>query len=137
MNSFNHYWLGCVSEWLITRAAGIDTDGPGFKRIIVRPELGAAERGFSWVKAKYQSMRGPVTSNWRREGTRLDLDVSIPANTTAKVYVPASDATRVTESGKPVARVAGIKFLGLQDGCVVLEVGSGRYQFTSTAAAVR
>jgi alpha-L-rhamnosidase len=137
MNSFNHYWLGCVSEWLITRAAGIDTDGPGFKRIIVRPELGTAERGFSWVKAKYQSMRGLVASSWRREGTRLDLDVSIPANTTAKVYVPAIDATLVTESGKPVARVAGIKFLGMQAGYAVLEVGSGRYKFTSTAVAAR
>jgi alpha-L-rhamnosidase len=137
MNSFNHYWLGCVSEWLITQAAGIDTDGPGFKRIVIRPELGTPDQGFSWVKAKYNSIRGPVASSWRRDGERFQLEVNIPANTTAKVYLPASDVAQVTEGGKAVASVASVKFLGMESGRVVLEVGSGQYKFTSVTGTVR
>ncbi len=52
MNSFNHYWLGCVSEWFFTQAAGMDTDGAGFRRIIIRPEIGQPEQGIHWVQAK-------------------------------------------------------------------------------------
>src|SRR5262249_51369057 len=41
MNSFNHYAFGSVGEWLYRSAAGIDTDGPGFRRIIIRPTVGS------------------------------------------------------------------------------------------------
>ncbi|MGC3959935.1 MAG: glycoside hydrolase family 78 protein [Verrucomicrobiota bacterium] len=137
MNSFNHYWLGCVSEWLITQTAGIDTHGPGFKNIVIRPEIVKPDQSFSWVKAKYNSIRGPVASSWQRNGERLDLNISIPANTTATVYLPARDGAQVTEGGKSIARAAGVKFLGMQEGSAVLEVGSGQYKFSSIVGARR
>ena len=131
MNSFNHYWLGCVSEWLITRVAGIDTAGPGFKRIVIRPEIVPPEQGFSWVKATYNSIRGPVTSSWRLEKDRLQLNVRIPANSVATVYIPAADVAQVTEGGKPVTRAKEVKVQGMEAGRAVLEIGSGQYEFTS------
>ena len=134
MNSFNHYWLGCVNEWLFTQAAGLDTDGPAFRRIVIRPELVQPEQGFSWVKAKYDSIRGPVASSWKMDGDRFRLNVTIPANSTATVYVPAREVSDVTEGGKPVARVKGVKFLRVENGRAVFEVGSGQYQFASIRA---
>jgi alpha-L-rhamnosidase len=129
MNSFNHYWLGCVSEWLITQAAGIDTDGPGFKRITIHPEIVKAGNGFSWVKASYNSLQGKITSAWKLENDRFELEVVIPANTTATVYVPSKAAATVTESGKPAAQAKGVQFLRQDAGLAVFEVGSGQYQF--------
>ncbi|MEI7902915.1 MAG: alpha-L-rhamnosidase C-terminal domain-containing protein, partial [bacterium] len=61
----------------------------------------------------------------------LKLDVTIPINTTATVYVPTQDADGVTESGKPVAKAAGVKFLRMENRSAVYEVGSGTYLFQS------
>lgn len=131
MNSFNHYWLGCVSEWLFTQAAGMDTDGAGFRRIIIRPEVINADQGFHWVKAKYDSIRGPIASSWKIEGEKFYLNVTIPANSTATVYVPAREAGDVSEGGQPIARAKGVKFLRFENGLAVFEVGSGQYEFAS------
>jgi len=129
MNSFNHYWLGCVSEWLITQAAGIDTDGPAYKRITIHPEIVPAANGFTWVKSSYQSLRGKVASAWKLDNGRFQLEVTIPANSTAAVYVPAAAAGNVTEGGQPATQAKGVKFLRQEGGLAVFEVGSGHYQF--------
>lgn len=131
MNSFNHYWLGCVSEWLFTQAAGIDTDGPGFRHLIIRPEIGQATNGFRWVKARYNSIRGPIVSSWKRDGDKFRLNVTIPANSTATVCLPASALSAVTESGNAADHAAGVKFLRLENGRASFEIGSGQYEFVS------
>ena len=92
MNSFNHYWLGCVSEWLFTQAAGIDTDGPGFNRIIINPEIPPAGQALDWVRASYNSIRGRISSAWKRQDGQSELEVTIPGNCRALVYVPARAA---------------------------------------------
>jgi len=131
MNSFNHYWLGCVGEWLYTKAAGIDTDAPGFKTIQIRPVLDPAKKGFSWVRAHYDSIRGRIESNWRLKGDTFELQIRIPANTSATVYLPAKDFDSVMEGGKPVKQSDYVKYLRNENGTVVLSVGSGQYRFTS------
>jgi alpha-L-rhamnosidase len=131
MNSFNHYWLGCVSEWLFTQAAGIDTDGPGFKRIVIRPELVKPEAGFSWVKAAYNSLRGRIESAWKLDAGRFELNVTVPGNCTAMVYVPAKAAADVTESGKPATQAVGVTLLRQEGNLAVFQVGSGKYTFQS------
>jgi alpha-L-rhamnosidase len=131
MNSFNHYWLGCVTEWLMTQAAGIDTDGPAFKHIVIRPEPGQATNSFSWVKASYHSIHGPVASEWKRDGGKFTLKVTIPANCTATVYLPAAALSSVTEGGKPADRATDVQFLRLENDRALFEIGSGRYQFVS------
>jgi alpha-L-rhamnosidase len=65
------------------------------------------------------------------DGSKLMLDVTIPANTTATVFVPAKDASAVTESGKPVTKAEGVKFLRMENGAAVYAVGSGTYRFES------
>jgi len=131
MNSFNHYWLGCVSEWLFTQAAGIDTDGPAFKHIVIRPEIVNPDHGFNWVSAKYDSIRGPIASRWKLSKGKFSLEATIPANCTATIFVPANSSTDVTEGGRPVEKAKGVKFLRLEAGRAVFEVGSGQYSFRS------
>jgi alpha-L-rhamnosidase len=131
MNSFNHYWLGCVVEWLQCSVAGIDTDGPGFQRITIRPVLNAAGGKITRARGSYDSIRGQISSEWKMEKEGLTLNTVIPANTVATVYVPAKDASSVQEGGKPAAEARGLKFLRQEAGYAVYEAGSGRYKFTS------
>ena len=128
MNSFNHYAFGAVGEWMFSTLAGIDTEGPGFKRILIHPRPGG---GLSWARAGYDSIRGPIATSWSLEGDDLRLELSIPANTVATVYVPAGKLTDVSESGRPAEQSPGVRFLRLESGSAVLEVGSGTYAFIS------
>ena len=57
------------------------------------------------------------------------MDVEIPANTNATVYIPAADTNAVTESGKNLSSINDIKIAGTENGYVVLELGSGKYHF--------
>jgi alpha-L-rhamnosidase len=128
MNSFNHYSLGSVGEWLYRYVAGIDLDParPGYERIVIRPRPGG---GLSWARGEYDSIHGKIISGWRLEGDRFELKIVIPANATATVYVPASEKSGVVESGTPIEHAAGVEFLRMDDEEVVLAVGSGSYEF--------
>jgi alpha-L-rhamnosidase len=131
MNSMNHVMqIGDLGVWMYEYLAGIrsDPEQPGFKRIIVKPyPVG----DLTFVKASHQSMYGKIASQWKRQAGRLTLDITIPANTTAVVYVPAKQASAVTESGQPAASAKGVKFVRMENGAAVYEVGSGTYSFSS------
>jgi len=67
------------------------------------------------------------------DADQLTLDVTVPVNTIATVFVPVTgDATSVKEGGKSIQDAKGIKFLRTENGKAVLEVGSGTYRFAST-----
>jgi alpha-L-rhamnosidase len=122
---------GNLDAWFYQTLAGINADPaqPGFKHVIIRPQ---PVGDLTWVKAHHDSPYGRIASSWKREAGNLKLDVTIPANTTATVYVPAKDETGVTESGKPASKADGVKFLRLENGAAVYEVGSGNYKFQTT-----
>jgi hypothetical protein len=128
MNSFNHYSFGAIGQWLFSTVAGIDTDPqrPGFQHLLIRPQPGG---GLTWARATYESIHGTIASSWKQEGSRLTLDVTIPANTTATIWVPAPSHDGVTESGRPAAAAEGLRFVRMTEGCAVFEAGSGEYHF--------
>jgi len=130
MNSFNHYSLGSCGEWLFGSLAGIafDPEQPGYKHIICKPHPG---NGITWANANYDSIHGKIASSWKTDAGRFTWSLTIPANTSATIHVPAKNAADVTESGKPTAQVEGVKFLRMEDGAAVYAVGSGIYQFQS------
>ena len=128
MNSFNHYSLGSCGEWLYQTVAGIDSDGPGFKRIVIKPVPGGK---LSEASGQFRSIHGLITSAWSSAGGNFTLTTTIPANTTATVHVPTRDAAGILESGKPAASAVGVKFLRMENGAAVFEVAAGRYQFSS------
>jgi alpha-L-rhamnosidase len=126
MNSFNHYSLGSVGEWLYRYVAGIDLGEPGYRHIIIRPRPGG---GLRHARSEYDSVRGRISSAWSIEGDRFKLEVTIPPNTTATVHVPAANGARVAEGGRPVEEAEGVEPLRADQGEAILSVGSGRYEF--------
>jgi alpha-L-rhamnosidase len=130
MNSFNHYSLGSVGEWLYHTVAGIgpDPDQPGYKHAIIRPRPGG---GLTYARGEYQSLYGRIASDWKVEKGTLHLAVTIPANTTATVYVPAAEGSRILESGKPVEKAEGVRLLRREGDSAVFTAGSGSYSFTA------
>jgi len=129
MNSFNHYSYGAIGDWMYRVVAGIDTyeDGAGYKHIKICPHPGG---GLTQVTASLETYYGPVSSHWEVSANgEFLLKVSIPANTTATVYVPAKDQAAITEGGQPLSAVKEIGVSGMENGYVVLKVGSGDYHF--------
>lgn len=119
---------GHIGGWNVETLAGIrpDHSGPGFRRIIIKPNVVG---NLHWAEGWYDSVRGRIESKWRKRGAQLMLEVTIPANTTATVYVPARTAEKVCESGRPAETAEGVRFLRREEDAAVFEVGSGAYRF--------
>ena len=134
MNSFNHYSLGSVGQWLYQSVAGIDTapNQPGYKHILLSPHPGP---GLTSASAKYDSIRGPIVSNWKTENGQLVWDVTVPANTTATARIPTSDAASVREGGQNIDAASGLVPGPAEAGAAVYELPSGTYHFTAALSA--
>jgi hypothetical protein len=126
--SHNHFMLGQITEWFYKNLAGIDCDpaGPGFRKIVIRPQ---PVGDLTWARAGYNSVHGKIVSDWKRENGKFTLKVTIPANTTATLFVPAKSADGITESGSPFAQSSGVHFLRQENGYAAFTVGSGEYSF--------
>jgi alpha-L-rhamnosidase len=126
MNSYNHYAYGAIGDWMYRTVAGLDTktDQVGYKGIIIKPTIGG---GFTTIAANYETPYGKAVSSWKIEGGNFVLDVIIPVNTTATVYVPTKEGNSVTEGGKPVTK-AGDQIAGY----TAVNVGSGSYHFSTS-----
>jgi len=129
-SSQNHFMLGHINEWFYSHLAGIrrDPEGVGFRKIRIQPE---PVGDLTWARGAYDSIHGRIVSEWNIEGDALFLNVEIPANTTATVEIPCSDPASVLESGKPIAKVKGIRPGKMNNGALEVEIGSGVYRFQS------
>jgi alpha-L-rhamnosidase len=123
MNSFNHYSLGSVGEWLFRHVAGIELDPeePGYQRFVLQPFVGA---GLDFARATYRTMHGEIASAWRRAGDTLTWTVTVPPNTTARVFIPSEPDTDVQTDGLPLT--------GREGHFARCEAPAGTYTFTST-----
>ncbi len=131
MNSYNHVMmLGDLLIWLYEDLAGIKTseERTGFKEVVMEPKL---VDGLCYVKGSYQSPYGEVKSSWAKAENIFLWDITIPANSTARVSVPANSVSGIKENGKPIQESEGVSVLREDKGRVVLIVGSGNYQFES------
>ena len=131
MNSFNHWAIGAVGEWMWRNIIGIhpDEEHPGFEQFVLRPVPGG---GLTWAKGRYDSIRGPIASEWEIRGGQFSWKIIVPANTQAIIYVPTKSANDAREGGVPASQAKGVKFLRVTgDGAPVFQVGSGAYSFTA------
>ena len=128
MNSFNHYAYGAVAEWLYRYAAGIDgsNDDPGFHRIVLHPQF---SRELGEMNATYDSVYGPIHSEWKVAGATTTWGVAIPANTTALVEFPTVPQAKITVDGKDIAANDAVKFVKTESSKSIYEIASGSYSF--------
>jgi alpha-L-rhamnosidase len=122
MNSYNHYAFGSVMAWVYRYVVGIDTTqaGAGFHETIIHPRL---DERVNKARGTYDSAYGKIAADWNGTAAGpFSLSVTIPANTAAKIYLPAAGNGSVTEGGKPVQAAK-------EGSSYVVEIGSGSYTF--------
>lgn len=129
MNSFNHYAFGSVNEWIFGNMAGIKVGEAGYRTFTIRPEI--AEEGLNYVKATYHSINGEIVSSWKKEDDKIILQITVPANTKANVFIPAKNKDDVFENRKSIIDNSVTTIIGYKNGYLELEIGSGEYSFTS------
>jgi alpha-L-rhamnosidase len=129
-NSRIHDTLISIGSWFIQGIAGIriDQDSPGFRHFLIRP---AVVGDLRWTRASFDSIHGRISVDWKLEGDALRIDLMVPANTTATVYVPAKRASDVMAGDTPAEESDGVQLSGVEDDMVAYLVGSGKYAFTS------
>jgi len=84
--SLNHVFMGDVSAWMMNQLAGINYDpaDPGFRNIKITPHF---VKDLDWAKGEYKSVRGLISSEWKRKEEKVELTVTIPADCTADIIV--------------------------------------------------
>ena len=129
MNSFNHYAYGAIGDWMYRVSAGIETMGAGFKHIIVQPH---PSKRLNYAKASFESSYGLITSGWERKDGKVTFRIKIPANTSATIVLPVTDASKVAESKKAISGNSDFTNLKTADNKITFEAGSGEYIFETT-----
>ena len=126
--SRNHIMYGDVVACFYKAFGGInpDPESPGFKHFVVKPNVVG---DLTSARAEYNSIRGRIVSDWKNDSGYFRLLVTIPANTTATVYLPVADKMKVREGSGWVASAKGVQFIREEQGRTVFEVASGTYQF--------
>jgi alpha-L-rhamnosidase len=136
MNSFNHYAYGVIGDWMYRVMAGIEIDpeAPGYKHVLIQPRPGG---GFTSVHAEHITMYGRLTSAWELTDAGFSLAVEVPPNTYATVQLPHAQLANVMESGHSLSTVEGISAARQEGDLVVLEIGSGHYNFAVSHAQLK
>lgn len=93
MNSGNHVMLlGDLLIWEYSQLAGIgNAEGSqGYRKIKLKPYIPAR---LDYVDCEYESVYGTIKSSWKKDGSKLVWNFTIPANTTAEVHIPQKNGT--------------------------------------------
>ncbi len=131
MNSFNHYAYGAIGEWLYGTVAGICLEPieAGFGHVRLEPMPGG---GLTSARASYDSVRGPIVSDWQIDGNEFRWNVTIPANAIATAIFPFGSLATTTEDGCPVSEAGGVIAAADSFGKTHLNLGSGTYSFSTS-----
>jgi alpha-L-rhamnosidase len=114
--------FGSISEWFYRSLLGINPAAPGFEKIIIKPQPAG---DLTFAKGAYHSVKGVIESSWRIDKKSFTLAVSIPANTSAEVWVPVKENSSVSSMGKVVDNVT------YKEGYAIINIGSGQHNFSS------
>jgi alpha-L-rhamnosidase len=126
MNSFNHYAYGAIGDWMYRVMAGLSEDAPGYKKIKIMPHIG---KGITSAEADLETYYGKASSAWQVQNNELVLSVEVPANTSASIFIPATNVEAITEGGNKLSESKELKIAGREGEYIRVEAGSGKYIF--------
>lgn len=122
--SRDHHYFASISDWMRQRLAGLRAAEPGYRVVLVKPEIPA---GLARASASFETPYGPASSSWQVTDGRLSLTVETPPNTTAEVWVPLRfDAVTSVP--------AGAQLQATHERHAVYTVGPGRHAFIAGGA---
>ena len=109
MNSFNHFALGAVGSWIYEYHLGITTEsGHGYKDFILQPLPGGT---YTQASGCYESNYGTIESSWTADKGKLTgYSFTVPANTTATVYLPVDKS--VLDN---FVNIEGLNYIGMEE----------------------
>jgi alpha-L-rhamnosidase len=124
--SMNHIMFGEVGAWMYKGLGGIfpEEENPGFRNIILKPNF---VKGLNHFVARHDGPYGTIISSWKKDGYEIEYKVVIPANSTATLYLKASE---ILEDGKKISENSFIKMKKEGDGTDKIILKSGTYRFT-------
>ena len=130
MNSFNHYSFGAIGAWMQNYSLGIQREPKevAFKAIVLKPTPDPNNQ-LKWAEGHYDSMHGTIKSKWELKEDRTLYSISIPANTTATVYLKANSINDIRESGKKLKKSTTIELLDRDSERISFKIRSGNYSF--------
>ena len=96
--SWNHFMLGQIDEWFFASLAGIQTDpkSPGMQHFVIKPEIVG---DLKFVKASTKTKYGTITVNWKIERNNFKMEVTVPTDCTADVYLPREKEPKIIKGG--------------------------------------
>jgi alpha-L-rhamnosidase len=106
----------------------LDENNPAFSSFIIKPHL---LNGLNHAEGKTDTIRGTVASKWKTEKGKITLEVEIPFNTSATVFIPGKENEELFESNVHAKEAEGVEYLDFTDGMHRLRVFSGKYKFSS------
>ncbi|MGV3762204.1 family 78 glycoside hydrolase catalytic domain [Parapedobacter sp.] len=124
--SQNHPMFGSIGEWFYRSLLGINEAAPGFKRIQIKPQPAGDLRH---AEGTFKSVHGTIGSSWRIMENGFELDVDIPVNTQAEIWIPRTYGTAISEGGKALDQAEGVTHVRDDADYTVVLTGSGHYQF--------
>ncbi|WP_068259768.1 family 78 glycoside hydrolase catalytic domain [Rubripirellula obstinata] len=112
----------------------VDPEHYGFQHFLIKP---AVVDGLTYANTSYESLYGKIVNNWKTDGKTATFHLEIPANTTAKVFIPATNPDVVKEGSALASEAPGVEYVGVEESDVVgqyviYQVGAGVFDFTST-----
>lgn len=127
--SNNHLMLGHLMDWFYAGLGGIGQteQSAAYKEIVIKPEMVG---DLTWVKTSYQSPYGEIRSEWAKMEKTVVMNIAVPANTTALVYLPVHSGSLVKEGGRNILEIKDIQVIGQENGRKIYKVGSGEYSFS-------
>lgn len=125
--SLSHPWGASGLKGMQNYFLGIKTLEPQNKVIQIKPLDFNAVEELSSVSGTYHTDQGMVKLSWKRTAKSFLLDLELPVNVSAEVYIPCANAFdrefELLSDGNPVnyTKQNGYIYLG--------KIGSGKYSF--------
>ncbi len=124
--TWNHAWGAAPANIIPRRMMGIRPLEPAFKLVEIKPQPGNLKN----VELQMPTIRGPIVIKWKRNGDTFELNLILPANIKARVWLPSLAKDTFRENGKKIDQCEDILALGKEEGFTGYEIGGGQYYFS-------